>query len=493
MNSPHTATRTERAEADIGIVGLGVMGAALARNFHSRGLRVGTYNREPEMTAAFGARYGDDRFDLHDDIAGFVACLSRPRRILAMVTAGRAVDAVLEALAPHLSADDIVIDGGNSHFPDTERRARWAAERGFRFFGMGVSGGEEGALNGPAMMPGGDAEAWERLRPVLEQAAAHSDSGPCVDYCGSGGAGHFVKMVHNGIEYGDMQLISEVWTLLHELLSLEDAAIGDVFGRWNQGALASYLVEITAEILQTPDPATGGALVRQILDVAGQKGTGRLTSMAAIELGIPVPTITAAVDARAMSACKAERVAGEARFPGSSAGADRRAQAAALGASSEEAIASLGAALLTAKLMSYTQGFALLRAGSLAHGFGSDLARIARIWKGGCIIRAAFLDRVHDAFVRDPSLPLLLLDPALGATIAEGVAALRRTVAAAAAAGVAIPALAASLAYFETMTRAIGSAQLVQAQRDCFGAHTYRRLSAPDVAVHSVWSRSEPQ
>ena len=467
-------------QADIGVIGLGVMGAAIARNFHSRGLHVATYNRQRDVSERFEADFGDERFTVCHDYTGFVASLSRPRRILAMVTAGAAVDAVLTALAPHLDGDDIVIDGGNSHFPDTERRARWAAERGFRFFGMGVSGGEEGALKGPAMMPGGDVEAWERLRPVLEAAAAHSDSGPCVDWCGRGGAGHFVKMVHNGIEYGDMQLISEVWTLLSTIGGHSDAQVAEVFNVWNDGPLASYLIEITADILSRRDPDGDGALVRQILDVAGQKGTGRLTSVAAIELGVPIPTITAAVDARAMSALKAERGRGAALFP---------APAPGFAAGGQGALPSdLGPALLTAKLMSYTQGFALLRAGSQAHDFGCDLARIARIWKGGCIIRAAFLDRVHDAFVRDPDLPLLLLAPGLRADIAAGADDLRRTVALAAHHAVPVPALSASLAYLDTMTRAVGSAQLVQAQRDYFGAHTYRRLDGPDVAIHSEWS-----
>jgi 6-phosphogluconate dehydrogenase len=472
------------SHADIGIVGLGVMGAALARNFHSRGLTVATYNREPELTAAFARQYGDDRYVLCDDYAAFVAALQPPRRILTMVTAGKAVDAVLEAVAPHLAPDDIVIDGGNSFFADTQRRDAWCRARGFRFVGMGVSGGEEGALRGPAMMPGGDPEAWQRLQPVLELACARSDSGPCVAYCGQGGAGHFVKMVHNGIEYGDMQLIAEVWTLLREGLGLDATATAQVFAEWNATELESYLIEVTALVSAAQDPqgpslANGshGALVDAILDVAGQKGTGRWTSTQAIELGVPLPTVTAAVDARALSA-----------LPG-----ERQQVAAAFGARAREQLTGVDVddlrhALYAAKLMSYTQGCALLQAGSREHGFGTDLAAVARIWKAGCIIRARLLERIHAAYTAQPDLPLLLLDPAIRADIERCLPAWRRVVARAAEAGVAVPALAASLTYFDTLATARGSARLIQGLRDCFGAHTYQRIDAPGVAVHSAWA-----
>ena len=462
--------------ADIGIIGLGVMGAALARNFHSRGLSVATYNREPEMTAAFRSKYGDDRFVLCDDVPRFVQALESPRRILAMVTAGRAMDSVLEALAPHLDADDIVIDGGNSFFLDTQRRDAWCRERGFHFVGMGVSGGEQGALEGPAMMPGGDWDAWLRLRPVLELACARSDSGPCVDWCGRGGAGHFVKMVHNGIEYGDMQLIAEVWTLLRDGLGLAPRQVSQVFADWNGTELESYLIEITALVSGARDPDGEGPLVDAILDVAGQKGTGRWTSTQAIDMGVPLPTVTAAVDARALSALKAERERVEQAY-------GERARVPMQGVSVDD----LKDALYAAKLMSYTQGFALLREGARIHDFGTDLASVSRIWKAGCIVRARFLDRVHAAFHDDPHLPLLLLDAGFQADLARCLPAWRRVVARSFEAGVAIPALAGSLAYFDTLATAQGSARLIQALRDCFGAHTYRRTDRQEKDVHSEW------
>jgi 6-phosphogluconate dehydrogenase len=317
------------------------------------------------------------------------AALVRPARIVVLVPAGAPVDSVLAALAPHLAAEDIVVDGGNSHFADTERRAQDAAGR-FRFVGMGVSGGQKGALLGPAMMPGGDIEAYDALRPILEAACARSDSGPCVAHCGRTSAGHFVKMVHNGIEYGDMQLIAEVHSLLREGLDLSPTAVRDVFLRWNQGPLESYLIEITAGIVAARDPQGDGALVDRILDVAGQKGTGRWTSIMAVEAGVPLPTVTAAVDGRALSAMKAERVeAGRLFF-----GAIRPGEARLQGVST----ADMEAALYAAKLCSYTQGFSLLRVASEARDYGTDLAAVSRIWKAGCIIRAAFLDDIHAAF-----------------------------------------------------------------------------------------------
>jgi 6-phosphogluconate dehydrogenase len=471
---------TQVGTADIGIIGIGVMGASIARNFHSRGLTVAVYNREPEWTDAFKQKYGDERFVCTYDYDAFVQALQPPRRILGMVTAGKPMDYVMESLAPLLGSDDIVIDGGNSHFDDTLRRDKWAREHGFRFVGMGVSGGEEGALKGPAMMPGGDFEAWERLRPVLELACAKSDSGPCVDYCGKGGAGHFVKMVHNGIEYGDMQLISEVWTLLRDGLGLSPAQMAGVFGRWNSGPLASYLIEITEQIVAAKDPDGSGVLVDKILDVAGQKGTGRWTSIIAIDQGVPLPTVTSAVDARALSVLKGERQKVHAAFDG--AGADR----AALKDLTEQDLAD---ALYAAKVMSYTQGFALLRQASDHFGFGTDLAAVSRIWKAGCIIRAAFLDRVYAAYRSDPALPLLFLDPSFAAEVKRALPAWRKVVARSAQAGVAVPTLAGSLTYFDTLNTPVGSAQLIQAQRDFFGAHTYKLLSDPaGKAIHTEWA-----
>ena len=460
--------------SDIGIIGLGVMGAAIARNFASRDFTVGVYNRSEVVREAFERAWGGDRLVVRDSLEALVTSLDRPRKVLLMVTAGKAVDAVMDSLDGLLEAGDIIVDGGNSHFADTARREKWASERGLRFFGMGVSGGEEGALYGPAMMPGGDRQAWHELEPLLTAIAAQSKFGACVGYCGESGAGHFVKMVHNGIEYGDMQLIVEAWSVLRAL-GLDNRQVAAEFKRFNQTRLSSYLIEITAEILTARDPKGEGLLVDAILDVAGQKGTGRWTSITAIELGVPIPTITAAVDARAMSSRKAERVAaqelfgtGDTPLGGIDAGDVERA-------------------LLCAKLMSYTQGLDLLAAGSEAHGFAIDRAEVARIWTGGCIIRANFLGRVQEALTADPDMRLLFCAKEFAADIASGVVSLREVVSACASAGLAVPAMSASLSYFETMTAGVGTAGLIQAQRDFFGAHTYRRLDDPDEAVHSVW------
>ena len=463
--------------ADVAVVGLGVMGAALARNFHSRGHTVAVYNRHLGVTGEFLAAHGDERLVGTTDYAELVARLARPRKIIRMVTAGPAVDAVLDDLTPHLEAGDIVIDGGNAHYEDTERRLARAAQAPWRFVGMGVSGGEEGALRGPAMMPGGDETAWPELRPLLESAAAVSDSGPCVDWCGAGSAGHFVKMVHNGIEYGDMQLIAEVYALLRHHMGCTPAQVRDVFTRWNQGPLSSYLIEITAGIVAAQDPEGEGPLVDQILDQAGQKGTGRWTSIAATAAGVPLSTITAAVDARALSAMRDLRLQAAAAFPDT-------ARAPLEGITIDD----LESALYAAKILSYTQGFALLQQASEARGYGVDPARVARIWKAGCIIRAVFLDDVYAAFRATPAPPLLLLAPAFVAALTPRLAAWRRVVAAATHAGAAIPALSASLGWFDTITRAQGSADLIQAQRDWFGAHTYRRRADPETAVHTDWA-----
>ena len=471
------------SSADLAVVGLGVMGANLARNFHSRGLTVAVYNRNPEVTAAFQATYGDPRFVACADYASLAATLVRPRKLILMVTAGPAVDAVVEELRPHLQPGDMIIDGGNSHWPDTERRHDALAPTGLRFIGMGVSGGEEGALRGPSMMPGGDRHSWEELRPLLEQAAARSDSGPCVTWCGHRSAGHAVKMVHNGIEYGDMQLIAEIWGLLRDGLSLSPVKLREVFERWNAGRLESFLIDITAKIVAAADPKDEGGkrpLVDAILDVAGQKGTGRWTVTDAVEAGVPVSTIAAAVDARTLSARWDDRQRAGKAFserPGPLVGLH--------GVSVDE----LEAALYAAKLMSYTQGFDLLRTASKERKYETDLAEIARIWKAGCIIRARFLDRVHAAYRADPELPLLCLDPSFADELRAALPAWRKVVAAATITGHPVPALGASLGWFDTMRQGRTTAALIQAQRDFFGAHTYRRVEAPGEVVHTEWER----
>jgi len=465
------------SNADIAVIGLGVMGANLARNVHSRGWTVAVHNRTTSVLDDFLAEHGDERFVRSETLDALLGDLKSPRKIVLMVTAGRAVDAVLEALAGKLDPDDIVIDGGNSQWSDTDRRNGWAREHGFRFVGMGVSGGEEGALLGPSMMPGGDDAVWPELQPILESAAAVSDSGPCVTWCGRGSAGHFVKMVHNGIEYGDMQLISETWTLLRQGLGRSATETRTVFEGWNAGRLQSFLIEITAEIVAARDDQTGDPLVEHILDVAGQKGTGRWTVLAAVEAGIPLGTIGAAVDGRALSARKSDRVAAAARFtqpPAALEGVDE---------------ADLEQALYASKLISYTQGFDLLRQASDARDYGVDLASISRVWKAGCIIRAAFLDRVYDAFRADPDLPLLCLAPSFADELEAALPSWRRVVGAAVAAGIPVPALSNSLAWFDGLRTNPGSARLIQAQRDHFGAHTYRRAEDPDTPVHSEWGR----
>ena len=383
---------------------------------------------------------------------------------------------MVDELDPLLEDDDVIVDGGNSHYPDTDRRNRRAGSRPWHFVGMGVSGGAEGALTGPALMPGGTPTAWERLRPLLESIAAVSPSGPCVAWCGHGSAGHFVKMVHNGIEYGDMQLLAEVATLLRGGLGMEPAAVADTFDGWNAGELESYLTEITADIFRVPDPrAHGSLLLDAILDRAGQKGTGRWTVRAALELGVAVPTLAAAVDARVLSSDV------ELRRQGAQTLAVTR-EAGTPGLSADD----LRDALYASKVASYAQGFALLGAGSAELGFETPLTDVARIWKAGCIIRARLLDRIEVA-LRETA-PSLLLTSELRDDVARRVPAWRRVVAAATRAGIATPALGASLNWFETLTTARGSADLIQAQRDYFGSHTYERVDAPGEAEHTDWA-----
>jgi 6-phosphogluconate dehydrogenase len=455
---------TDTDPCDVAVVGLGVMGANLARNFASCGLRVLGYNRRAEVAHALAASHPEARLGVATSWEELVRRLARPRRIVLMVPAG-----------------DVVVDAGNSLFKDTDRRIERAAPRPWRFVGMGVSGGAEGALKGPSIMPGGDLEAWNSLRPVLEQIAAKSSFGPCVTYCGRGSAGHFVKMVHNGIEYGDMQLIAETAVLLRRGLGLSDAQVADAFVQWNQGELDSFLIAVTADILRTPDPeaSDGRLLVDVILDRAGQKGTGAWTVQAALELGVAIPTIAAAVDARVMSSEKALR---------------RRAAGPFAGSTSTDSLAGvtvddLEQALYAAKIASYTQGFAMLATASRERDYGIDLAEVARIWTAGCIIRARFLGHVVEAFQSEPAPELLALAPAFTDALRERLPAWRRVVSAAVTAGLPVPGLAASLTWFDTLTTAQGSANLIQAQRDYFGSHTYERVDRPEEKLHTDWPR----
>jgi len=461
---------------DVGVVGLGVMGANLARNLASRGLRVAVQNRTHEAARRLAAEHPEARLAVADGLPELVALLEPPRAVLLLVPAGPPVDEVLDALDPRLGPGDVVVDAGNSLFRDSDRRLARAASRPWRFVGMGVSGGAEGALHGPSLMPGGEREAWERLRPLLESIAARSASGICVTWCGRGSAGHFVKMVHNGIEYADMQLIAETVLLLRRGLGLDPDGVAETFAAWNEGELESFLVEITAAIHRVPDPQDPDArLVDAVLDRAGQKGTGRWTVQAALELGVAVPGIAAAVDARLLSADRDLRVRAEAAF-----GGPRKAHLSGV------SVADLRAALYASKIAGYAQGFALLAAASRAYGYGTDLAEVARIWTGGCIIRAGFLERVRRAFAAGDT-ELLALAPDLRPDLERRLPAWRRVVAAAAAAGLPAPGLAASLAWLDTLTTARGSASLIQAQRDSFGSHTYERVDRPGVSVHSDW------
>jgi len=463
---------------DIGVVGLGVMGANLARNLAGHGFRVSGFARHLDAAHALAAAYPAAKLEIAASLAELVRGLERPRRVLLMVNAGQPVDDVLDGLDPLLEQGDVVVDGGNSLYLDTERRLARAKTRPWSFVGMGVSGGAEGALNGPAIMPGGDPASYERLRPLLEKIAARSTTGACVTWCGHGSAGHFVKMVHNGIEYGDMQLIAEVVLLMRQGLQLSGGQAAAAFAAWNTSELESYLIEITRDILRTPDPdkGAGSLLLDAILDQAGQKGTGAWTVNAAIELGVAIPTIAAAVDARSLSAARPLRLAVSERLGG------------AAGTLAGVSVEDLGEALYAAKIASYAQGFALLARASAERGYATDLAEVARIWTAGCIIRARFLERVRAAFRDEPTQESLVLAPDFSADLARREPAWRRVVAAATLAGLPVPGLAASLSWFDTLRTARGSAAMIQAQRDYFGSHTYERVERPGVAVHSDWA-----
>ena len=466
------------SSAQIGLVGLAVMGQNLVLNMLDHGARVAVFNRTTATTDAFLAGTGADaaaRGDLIGaaTLAELVASLARPRRVMIMVKAGRPVDAVLDELIPLLEAGDVVIDGGNSLFHDTVRRAQRLATAGLHYLGVGVSGGEEGARFGPSIMPGGPREAFETVRPLFEAIAAQVDGVPCCAWMGEDGAGHFVKMVHNGIEYGDMQLIAEAYHLLRDALGLDAPAMQATFAAWNEGVLDSYLIEITRDVLGTYD--TDGRLVLDlILDRAGQKGTGRWTATAALEQGQPLTLITEAVFARNLSSMKdlRERSAGlpapETAFDG-----DRRAF-----------VADLEQALYAAKIVSYTQGYLLLRDAVRERGWSTDLAATARIWRGGCIIRSRFLNDITDAYEADPELEHLLMAPFFRDALAAAQGAWRRVVAEALRLGIPVPAMAAALTFYDGLRTANGPANLLQAQRDYFGAHTYERVDRSRGEMH---------
>ncbi|MDP9364176.1 MAG: NADP-dependent phosphogluconate dehydrogenase [Chloroflexota bacterium] len=469
------------------------MGENLALNIARNGFPIAVYNRTVTRTQEFLRERGDGA-PIHGapSVREFVASLARPRRILLMVKAGAPVDSVLAELTPLLEPGDIVIDGGNSFFQDTERRFQQMTERGLNFVGMGVSGGEEGALNGPSLMPGGPRDAYDLLEPMLVAIAAKTEAGPCVTYIGPGGSGHYVKMVHNGIEYGDMQLIAETYDIMRRALGMEATEIAEVFARWNEGKLASYLVEVTAAVLTYKDLETGRPLVDVILDQAEQKGTGRWTSQNALELGTPTPTIDAAVAARIMSSKKEQRVIASKVLQGPDSASNGRATVAGLdGDATTDLLSALEDALYFAKVSSYAQGMALLRAASEIYRYDLNLAEIARIWKGGCIIRAALLDPIRQAFGEQPDLDNLLLAPHVAASINASMAGCRTAVTVARRYGIPCPAMSASLDYVDTYRQERLPANLIQGQRDFFGAHTYKRLDK-EGTFHTVWTPIGP-
>jgi 6-phosphogluconate dehydrogenase len=464
----------------IGVIGLAVMGRNLALNIESRGHDVAIYNRSraktDDMLAACAGRRLVPAYSLEE----FVASLEKPRRILMMVKAGEPTDATIAALRPLLEPGDILIDGGNTHFTDTIRRNQDLAKSGLHFIGTGVSGGEEGALKGPSIMPGGQREAYDLVAPILTEIAAKAPDGePCVAYMGPDGAGHFVKMVHNGIEYGDMQLIAESYAVLKQVAGLSNAELGSVYREWNAGELDSYLIEITAKIFDKRDDETGKDLVDVILDRAAQKGTGKWTSQNALDLGVPLPLITESVFARVLSSLKTQRVAASKVLSGP--------QPKAMAGARDAFIEAVRRALYFSKVISYAQGFAQLAAASQEYGWNLDFGTIAKIFRAGCIIRARFLQKITDAYRSDPRLPNLLLDPYFR-TISENYqSALRDVVVSAVTAGVPVPAFASAIAYFDGYRAERLPANLIQAQRDFFGAHTFERVDK-EGSFHAHWS-----
>jgi len=466
------------------MVGLAVMGENLALNIVRNGFPIAVFNRDTTKVDKFLNRAKS--MDSDENVIGaysieeFVKSIERPRKMILLVKAGGAVDAVIEQLKPLLDKDDIIIDGGNSFFQNTITREKALRAENINFIGCGVSGGEKGALLGPSLMPGGARDAYENLKPIWEKIAAQVDDGPCVTYIGPDGAGHFVKMVHNGIEYGDMQLIAEAYDILRNALGMEASELADVFSKWNEGDLNSFLIEITAKIFTVKDAETGKPLVDMILDEAGQKGTGKWTSDVALDLGIVIPTIQAAVDSRVMSSLKSERVEASKQLTGP--------QNTKYTGDREEMIQAVHDALYASKICSYAQGMNLIRRGSQEYNWDINMGELARIWKGGCIIRAQFLDKIKQAYQRRADLPNLLLDPDFKEWVLEAQPRWRQAVSTAQSIGIPVQAMSASLSYFDMYRTANLPLNLTQAQRDFFGSHTYRRIDRPEAdPVHTEW------
>jgi 6-phosphogluconate dehydrogenase len=470
-------------QCDIGLIGLAVMGENLALNMESKGFSVAVFNRTTEVTEKFASGRGKGKnIQPTRTMEEFVAALKKPRTAMMMVKAGAPVDAVINQLAPLLEEGDVIIDGGNSLFTDTQRRGKELEGKGIHFVGMGVSGGEEGALKGPSLMPGGSRESWEIIAPIFRKIAAQVDGEPCCRYMGPDGAGHFVKMVHNGIEYGDIQLICEAYAILKAIVEMDAAQLAETFAEWNRGELDSYLIEITSQIFRKIDPQTGKPLVDVILDKAGQKGTGIWTLQAAIRQSVVISTINAAVEARVISSRKEDRVAASEILPQPRIRQFRGNRARLVNAVRD--------ALYASKIISYAQGMELLRAASTEYKWNLNLSDIATIWRGGCIIRAKFLNRIVEAYQRNPTLHNLLLDRYFTKIIRKTQRNWRVAVSTAIKHGVAVPAFSASLAYFDSYRQARLPANLLQAQRDFFGAHTYERVDKPGV-FHTEWIEAD--
>lgn len=455
------------AKADIGLIGLAVMGENLVLNMESRGYTVAVYNRTISKVDVFLKNRGRGKKIVGTySLKELVETVEAPRKIMLMIKAGSSVDDMIENLLPLLQAGDIIIDGGNSNYRDTMRRSAYVEEKGFLYVGTGVSGGEEGALNGPSMMPGGSQEAWPYVKPIFQAICAKAEGGfPCCDWVGENGAGHFVKMVHNGIEYGDMELICESYHIMKEILGLSADEMGEIFGAWNQTELDSYLIGITADILTVKDK-DGEPLVEHILDTAGQKGTGKWTAISSLEEGVPVTLITEAVFQRYLSSQKAERAEASRIY---------RRESRCYEGKKEELIDDLQKALLASKIISYAQGYLLMRSAAEKYGWNLDYGKIALMWRGGCIIRSTFLGKIKEAYDRNPALPNLLLDRYFQEVMKDCLPAFRRVTALAVTQGIPVPAMASALAYFDGYTCEVLPANLLQAQRDYFGAHTYER------------------
>ncbi|HKO41899.1 MAG TPA: NADP-dependent phosphogluconate dehydrogenase [Pyrinomonadaceae bacterium] len=467
------------SNANIAMIGLGVMGQNLTLNIERHGYSVAVWDREPSVLEKFVKEATGKKLIKADTPEALVKSLETPRKIILLVKAGAPVDWTIDLIRPYLTPGDIIIDGGNSHFKETERRQKDLLDQQLFMIGSGVSGGEKGALLGPSLMPGGDANAYQQIKPIWEAIAAKVPDGPCVTYIGPGGSGHFVKMVHNGIEYGDMQLIAETYDVMRRGLGMEASQMADVFEEWNETELESYLIEITAKILRVKDRETGKPLVDLVRDQAGQKGTGRWTSELALELGVPVPTIDAAIAARTISSLREDRLQVSGMFT------DVRSKNTEF---PQSTLTMLKDALYAAKICSYAQGMNLIKRGSEEFKWNIDLSEVARIWQGGCIIRAKFLGRIKDAYQRDPNLKSLLLDEEFALRINEGQTNWRGVIGLATAAGIPTLAMSASLGYFDMYRSAQLPLNLTQAQRDFFGSHTYERIDKPELGfIHTEW------